>query len=292
MTNPQVLRASVWMIGAIVSLTSMAISGRIVLSELDTFELMLYRSLLGVAIMVGVVVAGPGLGSVRTARPGLHLLRNAAHFAGQNLWFFALTLIPLSTVFALEFTSPIWVMVLAGLFLGERMTITRVAALVLGFLGVLLVVRPGTGGDPFGLVTAALAAIGFAGSMVATRSLTSTESVLTILFWLTVTQAVFGLVFAGFDGQIAWPSPALWPAVAAIGVAGLAAHFCLTTALSLAPATIVVPIDFARLPLAAILGMLLYAEPIDIFVVLGAILIFGGNYLNIWRESRTVTQTR
>ena len=280
------------MIGAILALTSMAVTGRMVLGELDTFEVMLYRSVIGVVLMALVVGFGPGLGSVRTARPGLHLLRNAAHFAGQNLWFYALTLIPLSTVFALEFTSPIWVMVLAGLFLGERMTRTRVLALVAGFIGVLLVVRPGTGGDPLGLLTAALAAIGFAGSMVATRSLTSTESVLTILFWLTVTQAVFGLAFAGFDGDIAWPSAGAWPAVAAIGLAGVAAHYCLTTALSLAPATIVVPIDFARLPLAAVLGTMLYREPIDIFVVLGALLIFGGNYLNIWRESRAVAESR
>ena len=280
------------MIGAILALTSMAVTGRMVLGELDTFEVMLYRSVIGVVLMTLVVGFGPGLGSVRTARPGLHLLRNAAHFAGQNLWFYALTLIPLSTVFALEFTSPIWVMVLAGLFLGERMTRTRVLALVAGFIGVLLVVRPGTGGDPLGLLTAALAAIGFAGSMVATRSLTSTESVLTILFWLTVTQAVFGLAFAGFDGDIAWPSVGAWPAVAAIGLAGVAAHYCLTTALSLAPATIVVPIDFARLPLAAVLGTMLYREPIDIFVVLGALLIFGGNYLNIWRESRAVAESR
>jgi drug/metabolite transporter (DMT)-like permease len=80
--------------------------------------------------------------------------------------------------------------------------------------------------------------------------------------------------------------------VAAIGIAGLAAHYCLTTALSLAPATIVVPIDFARLPLAAVLGAMLYREPTDIFVVLGALLIFGGNYLNIWRESRAVAESR
>jgi drug/metabolite transporter (DMT)-like permease len=292
MKEPQILRAAAWMIGAILALTSMAVTGRIVLDELDTFELMLYRSIIGVCVMCVVVTLGPGPGSVRTARPGLHLLRNASHFAGQNLWFFALTLIPLSTVFALEFTSPIWVMVLAGVFLGERLTLTRVVALVAGFLGVLVVVRPGTGGDPLGLMTAALAAIGFAGSMVATRSLTSTESVITILFWLTVTQAVFGLVFAGFDGGIAWPSASIWPALVAIGLAGLAAHFCLTTALSLAPATIVVPIDFARLPLAAVLGVILYNEALDPFVILGAALIFGGNYLNIWRESRPVTKAR
>lgn len=292
MKEPQILRAAAWMVGAILALTSMAVTGRIVLDELDTFELMLYRSIIGVCVMSVVVALGPGPGSVRTRRPGLHLLRNASHFAGQNLWFFALTLIPLSTVFALEFTSPIWVMVLAGVFLGERLTLTRVVALLAGFLGVLVVVRPGTGGDPLGLLTAALAAIGFAGSMVATRSLTSTESVITILFWLTVTQAVFGLVFAGFDGDVAWPSSALWPAIVAIGLAGLAAHFCLTTALSLAPATIVVPIDFARLPLAAVLGVIIYNEALDPFVILGAALIFGGNYLNIWRESRPVTKAR
>ena len=103
---------------------------------------------------------------------------------------------------------------------------------------------------------------------------------------MTAMQAVMGLVCAGIDGDIALPDASTLPWLVLIGCAGLLAHFCLTTALSLAPATVVVPLDFARLPLIAVVGMLFYAEPLDGFVFLGALFIFGGNYLNIWTETR------
>lgn len=119
-----------------------------------------------------------------------------------------------------------------------------------------------------------------------TRRLTRTASTACILFWLTVMQAVFGLVCAGIDGDIALPGLATWPWVVLIAIAGLVAHFCLTTALGLAPAPVVMPIDFARLPLVAVVGMLVYAEALDPFVFLGAAIIFGANYFNILRETR------
>ena len=134
--------------------------------------------------------------------------------------------------------------------------------------------------------TAALAAIGFALSALFTRRLTRTATITCILFYLTVMQAAFGLISAGIDGDIALPSAASVPWLVLIGCAGLLAHFCLTSALRLAPATVVMPIDFIRLPLIAVVGVLLYDEPIDIFVVLGALMIFGGNYLNIWTQTR------
>ena len=94
-------------------------------------------------------------------------------------------------------------------------------------------------------------------------------------------QAVFGLICAGYDGDIALPSLQTLPWVVLIGCAGLLAHFCLTKALSIAPASVVMPIDFVRLPVIAIVGMLLYAEPLDALVFVGAAFIFAANYLNI-----------
>jgi drug/metabolite transporter (DMT)-like permease len=136
------------------------------------------------------------------------------------------------------------------------------------------------------MITGALAAIGFAITIILTKKLTQTTTITCILFYLTGMQALFGLIFAGIDGDIAVPTAANTPWIILIGCAGLMAHFCLTTALSLAPATIVVPIDFARLPAIAIVGMLFYNEPIDAFVLIGALVIFGANYLNIWSENR------
>ena len=280
------LLAAVWMTGAIVSFSSMAIAGRAVAGVLDTFELMMYRSFIGLVIVLVIGFATGKIREVRKDRLGLHLLRNLCHFAGQNLWFYALTLISLAQLFALEFTSPIWVMVFATLFLGEKLTPVRLLALALGFAGALVVARPGAGGDVVGLAIAALAAVGFAGSIVSTKLLTRTETILGILFWLTLMQAGMGIVAAGWDGDIAWPPPDIWPWVVLVGLAGLLAHTCLTNALAIAPATVVVPMDFLRLPAIALVGAAFYAEAIDQWVFVGALLIFAGNYINIWTESR------
>jgi len=281
------VRACLWMIGAIVSFTSMAIAGRAVSLNLDTFEIMMYRSVIGVGIVLVVAGWASTLHQVRTKQLGLHFIRNVSHCAGQNLWFYSITANPLAQVFALEFTSRLWVIVLAPLVLGERLTKSQGIAAVVGFIGILVVTRPSPETFHVGQVTAALAAIGFAGSAVFTRRLTRTETITCILFYLTVMQAFLGLAFAGFDGDIALPTAANIPWVVIIGVAGLVAHYCLTTALSLAPATIVMPIDFARLPVIAIVGVMLYAEPLDPFVLMGAALIFGANYYNIWSTTRT-----
>jgi drug/metabolite transporter (DMT)-like permease len=277
------LRACLWMIGAIFSFTSMAIAGRQVSFALDTFEIMTYRSLLGIAIVCSIAYATGTWRQINTQQLGLHAVRNLAHFTGQNLWFFALTVIPLAQVFALEFTTPIWVLLLSPLVLGERLTRVGLIAALIGFIGVLIVTRPGSAPISAGLIAGALCAIGFAFSAIFTRRLTRTQTITCILFYLTVMQAVFGLICAGYDGDIALPTAATLPWLVVIGCAGLFGHFCLTTALSLAPASIVMPIDFARLPTVAILGALIYGEQLDPFIFLGAALIFGGNYLNITR---------
>ncbi len=278
--------AAVWMVGAILCFTSLAVAGRELAGELDTFEIMFYRSVLGVGMVVAVAGLCRRLNQIRAARLGTHALRNLFHFTGQNLWFFAITVAPLAQVIALEFTMPLWAMLLAVVVLGERLTAVRVGLGVLGFSGILVITRPWEGDIGIGAVTAALAAVGFAGSAVWTRLLTRHESAVSIVFWLVVMQSVLGLVTAGWDGQIAWPSPAAWPWLWVVAVAGLVAHFCLTKALGLAPATVVVPIDFARLPTVALVGLWLYAEPLDPFVGIGAAIIFAAAWGSIRAESR------
>ncbi len=280
------LLAAIWMIGAILSFSSMAVAGRFVLQELDTFELMLYRSVFGVFIVVAAAIWSGTLKQIEGRNFRLHLLRNCFHFTGQNLWFFALGVIPLAQVFAFEFTSPIWVVLLAPLLLGERLTRLRILTALLGFLGILIVARPTFGTVNMGMLSALLAAIGFAGTAIFTKKLTRKTGLTGILFYLTAMQAVMAFVLAGYDADIAIPSGALWPWIALIAVAGLIAHFCLTKALSLAPASIVIPMDFARLPLIAVIGMAFYNEPLDIYVFVGAAIIFLANMLNIRAQLR------
>ena len=264
----------------------MAIAGRYISWELDTFEIMTYRSVVGFLIMVTFISMSGKWSLIPTQKFGTHIIRNAFHFSGQNLWFFAITAAPLAQVFALEFTSPLWVLMLSPLFLNERLTSLRVLAGLSGFVGILIVARPFSGEISIGVITAALSAIGFAGSLIFTKHLTKTEKTVATLFYLTAIQFVFGLLCAGIDGDIALPSLTSFVWVVVIGACGLLAHFCLTTALTLAPATVVVPIDFIRLPVIAIIGMILFEEGIDIYVFIGAFLIVSGNYANLWYESR------
>ncbi len=283
------LKAALWMSGAIFSFSSMAIAARSIALELDTFEIMMYRSLAGIAIVLSIGKLAGSLSQITCRHLGLHLVRNVAHFFGQNLWFYAVTIIPLAQVFALEFTSPLWVLIFSPFLLGEKLTNTRVFASLIGFAGILMIARPGAAPLSPGLLAAAASAIGFAFSIIFTKRLTRSETITCILFYLTVVQAGLGVVFAGYDGTITIPSLTSLPWLALISCAGLFAHFCLTTALKIAPATFVIPIDFIRLPLIALVGAILYGESIDTWFVCGALLIFGGNYFNILTQTRRKT---
>lgn len=286
-TMPPVMKAALWMIGAILSFSAMAIAGREVSVALDTFELLFYRSIVGVILVLTIASYAGTLRHITFQHMGLHFIRNIGHFTGQNLWFFALTMIPLAQVFALEFTSPLWVLVLSPLVLGERLTRARILAAGLGFIGVMIITRPFGAPITPGIIAAALAAIGFAVTVLFTRRLTRHVPITNILFWLAAMQTVFGAICAGYDGDIALPTLPVLPWLILIAFAGMFAHFCMTKALSLAPATVVVPIDFTRLPLIALVGFLFYGEVLDIWLVLGASVIVLGNVLNLRSETRT-----
>ena len=284
------MAAALWMTGSIASFTAMAVAGRAVAGAHDTFEIMTWRSLIGVVLVLAVALARGRLGEVRTDRLPSHLLRNVVHFAGQNLWFYALAMIPLAQVFALEFTAPLWVIGLAALFLGERITRAKIIAVALGFLGILLVARPDFAAPDPGVVAALMSAVCFATTSVLTKALTRNESIVSILFWLTLMQLGLGVIAAGWDGDLALPTMRTLPWLALIGVCGLCAHFCLTSALALAPAGIVAPMDFARLPVIAVIGWVWYGEAVALGVGLGAGLIVAGILINLRAGNRVAAK--
>lgn len=281
------LAAAGFMVLALLNFSAMAVAGREAQAELDTFELLMWRSLAGLVIVLVVLRISGGLATLRFRRLGLHTARNVVHFAGQNLWFHAVTLIPLAQLFAYEFTSPLWVALLAPLLLGERFVRTRLLAAGLGFVGILIVARPWSAGADFGegQVAALGAAVFFAATVLSTKSLARTESAASILVLMTGMQFLFGLATAGWDLEIAVPDATLgW--VAAVAVTGLAAHWSATMALSLAPASVVAPMEFARLPMIAVVGWLVYAEALEAAVLIGAAVVFAGNLINLRAERR------
>lgn len=274
------------MLGAMISFTLMAISGRSLADKLDTFEIMTYRSFIGIAIVLLFAYRAGTLGEVRTRYLKLHIIRNIFHFSGQNLWFFAILYVPLSQMFVFEFSTPLWVAVCAPLVLGERLTLSRFMAAAIGFFGILVVARPDFSDVNPAIIAAAFCAVGFAGATLATKILTRTETITAILFWLTVLQAVFGVICAGYDGVMDVPRGSEWLWVVIIGICGLCAHFCITTALQLAPATIVTPFEFLRLPLITFVGVVLYGEKLEWLVFLGAFIVLLANIMNIRAETR------
>jgi drug/metabolite transporter (DMT)-like permease len=267
------------MAGWLAAMVLLAVAARKAGDVLHVFEIMEIRSLIGLLMFLPMIAANGGLRAMRTQRLGAHVARNTVHYAAQFLWFVAITMIPIAEVVAIEFTGPVWVALLAVAFLGEKMTAVRVAAVALGIVGVVIIVRPGLDHVEMGQAIALVAAVGFAGSIILIKSLTRTESVVSIIFWMLVIQSVIGAVPAAMVWQT--PPAAAWPWLIVIAFCGTYSHFCMTHALRHADATTVVPIDFLRVPLTAIAAWVVFGQRFDVFAVIGAAVILGGNLLNL-----------
>jgi drug/metabolite transporter (DMT)-like permease len=285
-TQQNLGRVIAWMVGALLSFSVLALSVRALAKVFDVFELLAIRTGFASVILIAIALLRPELRHCLYPRHmGAHTVRGAAHLAGQYGWTLAVLQLPLATVFALEFTSPAWLCLLASLFLGERLTFNRLLTIVLGFVGVLIVLRPG-----FEIVRPAAflvlgAAFFFAVFNTITKKLTATEPVFAIVFWMNVLQFPMTLVFGNplFFMQIGWPH--LLP-VLGIGIAGLSAHFCIAKAFQNGDATIVMPFDFLRIPLIAVVGWMFYGEALDVFVFIGAAVIVAGVAWNLRAEAK------
>lgn len=273
------------MTGTLLSFSAMAVSVRELSGTLSIFEVLAVRSGIGLVLLLAIGLSRRELLlSVHLTRFWRHLARNGIHYVSQYAWATALTILPLATVFALEFTMPAWTALLAAVVLRERMTRSRIGAVVLGFIGVLVIIRPGA--ESFhpasGLVL--MAAFGYAITMILTKQLTVTESTFAIVFWMTVMQLPMTLL--GCDPMfVTHLGMAQLPWAAVLGIAGLTSHFCLSNAFRAGEATLVVPLDFLRIPLIALVGWWLYGEPLDIQVFLGAGLIISGVLWNLRAET-------
>ncbi len=287
--QPSIRKAVVWMSGWLVAMLVMVVAGREATRTLHVFQIMEMRSLLGLLLLIPLIRAAGGLAAMRTRRAGLHVARNSVHYAAQFGWFLALTMIPIAQVVAIEFTMPIWTAILAVSFLGERMNVPRVGAIALGLVGVAIIVRPDAGHLDPGQLVALAAALGFAVSVIMVKSLTRTESAAAIIFWMLIMQSAIGIVPAIWVWRA--PTAAVWPWIAVIAICGTYSHYCMTRALQHADATTILPMDFLRVPLSALAGWLVYAEVIDIFTVLGAVLILAGNLLNLPSPARRPVAT-
>lgn len=282
--TPSKSLAALWMGGWLALMLVIVVAGREAVRELNVFQLMFARTIIGFFLLYPLIRANGGFSVVKTARVHMHIARNLIHYGAQLGWFFALTLIPIGQVVAIEFTMPIWTAILAAMFLGERMTVWKITAIVLGVVGVVVIVRPAAGEVNPGQLIALGAAVGFGISIAMVKSLTRTEHSVAIIFWMLVIQSLTGFVPALYVWT--WPPVHVWGWVVVIAFCGTFSHYCMARAMLHADATVVVPMDFLRVPLTATAGWLIYSERLDLFTVLGAAMILAGNLLNLRPSAR------
>lgn len=275
-----IVLAVAWMGGALLSFLGMGIAGRELSVELQPQHSTFYRNTLCLILLLPFVIRA-GWRAIGTQVAMRHIARNSVHYFAQWCWLFALGALPFTEVFAIEFTAPIWTALLASFFLGERLTGSRQLAIGFGFVGILIILRPGLAIIHPASFVALGAALGYAASYVFTKKLVLTESPLTILVWMNLVQLPIGGAMS--LGNFVVPSQALWPWLVVLGVSGLTAHYCVSRAMQLADASVVVPLDFLRLPLAAITAWLLYEEGLDLYLLFGVVFILAGNWINVKR---------
>ena len=276
--------AGAWMLGALFCLCGMAIAGRELSVELNAFQITCLRSVVCLAVLL-LLLRVIGFARVRSSRKKMHVARNVVHFGGQVGWLYGVAVLPLAEVFAIEFTAPIWTAILATVILGERPSRYRMLAIVLGFAGITIILRPGIAAIQPAALVVMFAAVCFASTYVFTRHMSVSETPLTVIFYMNLVQLPMGLV-ASLPGWTL-PSPDLWPWILLLGVSGLGSHFCFAHAFRYADAMVVSPLDFIRLPLIAVVGLLFYGEDWDVLILVGGAVIFSGNLINLWSERRS-----
>lgn len=285
MITHKLARVVLWMIGALLSFSIMAVSIReLSRAGLSIFEILAIRSGVALLVLLSLLAVRPEMRlHAVPRRMGLHLFRNTIHYASQFSWALSLTMLPLATVFSLEFTMPAWTAVLAVWFLHERMNASRLGVVVLGLIGVLVILRPGIAGFNPAAILVLLAAFGYAITMIATKKLTITETTFAIIFWMAVIQFPLSLIGSDAAAFLNIDTRHILPAIG-VGTAGLTSHYCLSNAFRSGDATLVVPLDFMRIPLIAVVGWAFYGERLDLFVLLGALIIVSGVLWNLRSE--------
>lgn len=275
--------AVIWMIGTLLSFSLMAVCVRELAGEIATIQTLFFRSVIGLVCVSIILIASKKHVHIKTKNLGLHTLRNIFHFAGQYGWFLGIAILPLAEVFALEFTVPIWTLVIAAIGLGEKITIRKVVSILLGSLGVVIILQPGISIIDTASFIVLASAICYAVSHTATKSLSSSDSAISILFYMCLIQLPIGL-FLSITNWV-WPLGIQWFWLLIIGLTALTAHYCMANAMQYAEATTVVTLDFLRLPLIALVGVLLYSEKPEFSLLIGGLFMLIGNIVSLTQSA-------
>jgi len=266
------------MLFALTGFSFMAVAAREVSSELSTFHILFFRSLFALLIL-SFIFSLKGWSHLNLNNYSLHFNRNLSHFIGQYGWFYGIAALPLAEVFALEFTVPVWTAIAAYFLINEDINRYKIFAIILGIIGVIVILRPGIEFIHPAAFAVLFGAASYGIAHTLTRKLALQTNVLSILFFMSFLQLLFTLPAVFYD----WPDITVetFYFLILITSLGLIAHYAMSEALALADATVVIPMDFLRLPLIIVLAYWLYNEAIDGYLIAGALIMLTGNMINV-----------
>ena len=276
-------QAIAWIVISNLAFTCMQALIRHNSAELHQFEVAFIRNFVGLLIMLPWLFRlGPAV--LRTQRVGLHLLRAFLQAGSMLLFFTAVNLAPLAVISAITFTGPLFTALGGVLVLGEKIRRRRMLALAIGFVGALVILRPGFGDiSPGALLSLGSSAI-WGVILLIVRVLTRTESTTTIVAYMVLFMTPISILPALPYWQ--WPSIELYPWLFLMGAVGQLGHFAVTRAIHLAETTMLMPFEFTRLIWAALLGLVIFNELPDLWAMVGGAIILGATTYIVYRESQ------
>ena len=284
-TLPKVPRAIDLMVFATFSLSVMLGIIRHMSFELHPFEVVFFRNLFGLVILAPLILRA-GISPLRTRRIGLHSVRGFLQAGSMCIFFYGLSLTTLAKVAALNFTAPLFASIAAVLFLRESLGFNQAFALVVGFVGALIILRPGIAVFNAGAAMILTSAKIWGIVLIIIKRLTTTESSLTITPYMMLYLTPLTLIAAVFVWE--WPTLTQLVLLVAVGCCGTVGHFAMAQALKDADATAVMPFDFGRLIWAGLIGYVFFAEVPDIWTLIGAVVIFSAAMYVAVQESRQI----
>ena len=277
------VRVAMLVVSAAGSLSAMHTIVRFLSPSIHPFELAFFRSLFGFIVILPLLLRG-GIDSVRTHQPRLQMLRGVVSIAAMMSWFYGLSMVPLAEATALSFTNVIFGSLAAIIFLREKMTMARGIAVFIGFVGVLVILRPGFVQMDIGVVCVLFSALCWGCSVVIVKQLGRTDAAVSIVAWVGIQLSILSLPFA--LSVWVWPTMEEWLWLSLLGTLATIGHLCMVQGLKLTDAMTIFPLDFTRLIWASLFGLFIFSEWPDVWTFVGAgIIVISGTFM-LYREDR------
>ncbi len=266
------IKGAIWMLAASLCYVFSATLTRYLAGSYPTFELTFLRCVFGVMILTPIILRG-GVGQLKTKAFPLHCVRTLITYFAILLWFYATEHVPVGDFFAIQFVSPLFTIAVAALLLREKVGLKSWLAAIVGFLGVLVIIRPGYIPISLGIIAALGTAGAYAFVNTCIKVLSRYDSPTVMTFYVNVLI----LPLSAIPAYLTWKTPQSedWPILIGVALSATMAQFCVASSISLADARVVQPMNFLRMPIAAAMGFMVFGEFPDLWTWVGAIIIFG-----------------